>query len=38
MQQLTMKECKSVTGGVWPAFVAGYFVGSIAKKLYNKYK
>ena len=37
MKELTKEEVKIVAGGLWPAFVAGYFVGSIAKKLYNKY-
>jgi hypothetical protein len=37
MRELTVLETEQVSGGVWPAFCAGYFIGSIARKLYLKY-
>lgn len=38
MTELTNKQAYQVNGGVFfTAFVAGYFVGTIARKLYRKY-
>jgi len=37
MRQLTDKEIEQVNGGIFPAFAAGYFFGTIARKLYRRY-
>ena len=37
MRELTVYETSKVSGGLWPAFCAGYFLGTIARKLYRKY-
>ncbi|MBE0421691.1 class IIb bacteriocin, lactobin A/cerein 7B family [Pseudoalteromonas nigrifaciens] len=37
MKELNKSEIKQVSGGVLPAVLAGIALGSVAKKLYNKY-
>lgn len=37
MKELNKEEVKAVTGGFLPAFLAGAALGSILKKLSNKY-
>jgi len=37
MRQLRNKEIEQVNGGLFAAFAAGYFFGTIAVKLYKKY-
>jgi len=36
MNELSQNQLEMVNGGIWPAFCAGYFVGTIAVKLYKK--
>jgi lactobin A/cerein 7B family class IIb bacteriocin len=38
MRELSNIEIEQVSGGVIPAFLAGVALGSLAKKLYLKYK
>jgi lactobin A/cerein 7B family class IIb bacteriocin len=37
MKNLNVNEIQEVNGGVLPAVLAGIALGSVAKKLYNKY-
>jgi hypothetical protein len=36
MTEVSLKDTVHVNGGVWPAILAGYFVGQAAAELLNK--